>query len=213
MSRRPARLAPSRTLHTTSTVSRWFGRLAPLAALALFGCLADKPGGSGFDDEASSSGDESGDETAAEVTGDPAGEDPLARLAGECEQRFACDCASDRFTDVAACEEHYKVEWAGVEARAEAAGLSVDFECYVRWLPFEMFACDSYTEFARRTDGQACSFCQYAYGERQVGEACQDFGGGVGDCAQGLLCYPNGQGVAQCIDPCSQAGEIGRAHV
>ena len=41
MSRRPAHRPSSRTLPTTSTVSRWFGRLAPLAVVALFGCLAD----------------------------------------------------------------------------------------------------------------------------------------------------------------------------
>jgi hypothetical protein len=154
-----------------------------------------------------SAGDESGDhEVPCDETADPVDPDLLARISAECAQRFSCDCPSDRFPDVAACVEQYMVDWAGIAAKAEAAGLTTDFECFMGAMPHASYACDSYSEYAANITPQACSVCQYAFGDRQVDETCQDFGGGVGDCADGLLCAPSADGAARCIDPCTQAG-------
>ena len=202
----------SLALAAPSPIRQWLVRLAPLAALAVLGCVEDRTDAIGVADEASASdetaSDETADDEAADEHGDlvAPGDDPLAQLESECEQRFACGCPSDRFADIAACEEYYMVEWAGIEAKAEAAALTADFGCYMQWMPHEAYGCDSYTENAEHAEPQACSYCQYAYGDRQPGESCQDFGGGVGDCAQGLVCVPTAEGVSQCLDPCSTAG-------
>lgn len=204
-----------RTLLATTPprLPAWLVRLVPLAVVAVLGCMEREPDVSGVGDERTASDETGGDETGGDETGSDKtdelalpGDDPLDRLATECEQRFSCGCTSDRFTDVAACEEYYQVDWAGIAAKAEEAELVADFECYMRWMPYETFGCDSFTEHYEQAMPQACSYCHYAYGERQVGEPCQDFGGGVEDCAQGLLCFPNAQGDPECIDPCSQAG-------
>jgi hypothetical protein len=187
----------------SSLVRGLLGRLAPLAVVALLGCVPDKSDslGIGGDPPAEDDGDETPD---SELAGD----EPAVALATECEQRFSCDCGYDRFADVAACEEFYLVEWAGIEAKAAAAGLTADLECYLQSMPYATYTCDSWSEYYEEQGSQTCSSCQYAYGERQVGESCQDFGGAVGDCAQGLLCYPTGEGTTtECIDPCSQAAE------
>ena len=207
--------SPALLVSAASPVRGWFVRLVPLAVVALLGCADDKLA-LGIDESSSSGDDTAADDTAADdtVTGDtaepvvPDGE-PIAELTSECELRFSCDCAYDRFADIAACEEYYMVEWAGIVGQAQAAGLTADLECYVAALPHENYACDSYSEYTEHhasDEPQACSYCQVAYGDRQVGESCQDFGEGVGDCARGLLCLNLEPGVSQCMDPCSRAG-------
>ena len=207
--------SPALLVSAASPVRGWFVRLVPLAVVALLGCTDDKLA-LGIDDSSSSGDDTAADDTAADdtATGDTAGPvvpggEPIAGLTTECELRFSCDCTYDRFADIAACEEHYMVEWAGILGKAQAAGLTADLECYLGSLPYENYACDSYTEYAEQQasqEPQACSSCQFAHGDRQVGESCQAFGEGVGDCAQGLQCMHLEPGVWQCVDPCSHAG-------
>jgi len=161
---------------------RAFARpLAAAATLALTAC----------------SGDDKGDS----ATG---GDLQTAEFQGECDGLFSCPCEDHGYGDAATCAEVHAVEWAGIEASAAGAGLTADLACYTSSLPFTAYACKTFAEVEDAVDPDACTYCQFAHGDRAKGEPCVAYDYEMSDCAQGLRCSFGKD--ATCVDPCAPAG-------
>lgn len=132
-------------------------------------------------------------------------EEPLRTdlFADVCAQIFSCTCDEYPFADANQCEQVYAVQYAGIAASAEAAGLTVDDEC-IKSDSDEVFelGCKTPSEYfnddAPPDDGPPqCSYCSTAYGTVAAGQPCLDYGE-FSDCARGLLCH-----AGACLDPCA----------
>jgi len=117
-----------------------------------------------------------------------------------CAQVFSCGCAEYEFADAAQCEQVYAVQYAGLEASAEAAGLTVDLTCLQEDIYLEL-ACKTASDFPDEgpPEEAECSHCNLVHGDVAAGQPCIDYGD-INDCAQGLFCLDN-----VCIDPCAKA--------
>jgi hypothetical protein len=163
---------------------------ARVAIPLLFFALAAATAGCAMDDGGAASGSSSG----GELTPD---------FVGECEEIFGCGCEHFNFADVDACVAVFEAEWAGVKARAAAAGLTADSACFQSTRPFASYGCKNEEEWSAAMP--ACSYCQHAHGSKGAGEPCTAYDERTSDCAQGLRCSPGTDPI--CEDPCGAAGE------
>lgn len=121
-----------------------------------------------------------------------------------CTQTFSCGCKEYPYLDIAECEQVNAVDYAGIEASAQAAGLVVDTACLLSQAPVAQYQCKTGSEVYEEGDeAPACSSCSIAYGGVPVGQACRAYDY-FDDCAPGLACRSG-----LCVDPCAplQAGD------
>ena len=117
-----------------------------------------------------------------------------------CAQLFSCGCAEYGFADAAQCETVYAVQFAGLEASAEAAGLTVDLACLQQQDIYLELACKKQSDFPEGPlEEEECNYCNPVHGTVAVGQPCIDYGD-INDCSQGLFCLDN-----VCVDPCAKA--------
>lgn len=142
------------------------------------------------------------------ASGSSSGGELALDFVGECEALFGCGCeyfllVDVNPTDVDACVAIFEAEWAGLKARAAAAGLTADAACFQSTLPFASYGCKSDEELSAAVT--TCSYCQHAHGSKGAGEPCTAYDERTSDCAQGLRCLPGKDPI--CEDPCGAAGE------
>lgn len=114
-----------------------------------------------------------------------------------CTQIFSCGCKEYPYADIAQCEQVNAVDYAGIEASAEAAGLTVDTICLLNSAPVSKYQCKTGSEVYEDEGPTGCERCAPAYGDVAVGEACLEYDY-FDNCAPGLAC----RGGA-CVDPCA----------
>lgn len=125
-------------------------------------------------------------------------------FADMCAQLFSCGCQEYPYADEEQCRHVNAVDYAGVEASAKAAGLTVDFNCLLSRMPVSQFECKTLSELIEEeeaAEGPTCNYCSLAYGTSELGQPCVEYGL-FDDCAAGLACR---DGV--CVDPCAPLGE------
>ncbi len=117
-----------------------------------------------------------------------------------CAQLFSCGCAEYEFADADQCAQVQAVQYAGLEASAEAAGLTIDLACLQQENIYLELACKKQSDFPEDGPSEdACNYCNLVHGAVAAGQPCVDYGD-INDCAQGLFCLDS-----VCVDPCAKA--------
>lgn len=114
-----------------------------------------------------------------------------------CSQIFNCGCQEYPYDDIAQCEQVNAVDYAGIEASAKAAGVTVDAACLLTTFPVSKYQCKTGSEVYEDEGPTGCASCSVAYGDIPAGEACLEYDY-FDNCAPGLAC----RGGA-CVDPCA----------
>lgn len=114
-----------------------------------------------------------------------------------CTQIFSCGCQEYPYVDLAQCEEVNAVDYAGIEAAAAAAGVTVDAACLISTFPASKYQCKTESEVYEDEGPTGCAPCSVAYGDVPAGQACLEYDY-FDNCAQGLACRRN-----VCVDPCA----------
>lgn len=120
-----------------------------------------------------------------------------------CAQLFSCGCREFPYADVAQCEQVHAVDYAGIEAAAQAAGLTVDVECMIARLPVSEYQCMTASQVFddEGAPQETCSYCSIAYGVGEAGQPCVQYGS-FDDCKSGLACR-----AGRCVNPCLPLAE------
>lgn len=144
------------------------------------------------------------------------GDEPRAELfADVCTRMFACDCREYPYKDLSECQDRQAIEFAGLAASAEAAGLAVDTDCLLSRFTVSQFECRTGSDVYGGEDDPACWYCSVVHGDVALAQPCTEYEA-FDDCAAGLVCS-HGLCVDPCAplqigDPCDASGDSWLAH-